>query len=103
MHVYLPPGYDPDADTKYPVLYLNHCGGDDDAKWTSTDPPQGGHAQFILDNLIAAGKARPMIVVMPDPRGIASPIPPRSGEDDAATREYLQDIIPFVEGRYRAK
>ena len=38
MHVYLPPGYETDADARYPVLYLNHGGGDDDSKWTSTDP-----------------------------------------------------------------
>ena len=103
MHVYLPPGYEKDADAKYPVLYLNHGGGDDDSKWTSTDPRSGGHAQFILDNLIAAGKAKPMIVVMPNTRGIASPNPPKPGEDDACTQEYLKDIIPYVEGHYRAK
>ena len=82
------------------MLYLNHGGGDDDSKWTNTDPRQGGHAQFILDNLIAAGKARPMIVVMPNTRGIASPNPPKPGEDDAVTQEYLKDIIPYVEGHY---
>src|SRR4051812_21317929 len=52
LHVYLPPDYDKNADAKYPVLYLNHGGGDDDAKWTSTDARSGGSAQFILDNLI---------------------------------------------------
>jgi len=103
MHVYLPPGYEKDADAKFPVLYLNHGGGDDDAKWTSTDPRNGGHAQFILDNLIAARKARPMIVVMPSTRGIASGTPPKIGEDDAVTKEYLKDIIPYVESHYRAK
>ena len=102
MHVYLPPGYEEDAEAKYPVLYLNHGGGDDDAKWTDTGR-DGGHAQFVLDNLIAAGKARPMIVVMPNTRGIASPDPPEPGEDDAVTQEYLKDIIPHVEKHYRAK
>jgi enterochelin esterase family protein len=102
MHVYLPPGYEKDAETKYPVLYLNHGGGDDDSKWTTTGR-DGGHAQFILDNLIAAGKARPMIVVMPSTRGIASPNPPKPGEDDACTQEYLKDIIPHVEKHYRAR
>src|SRR3954449_6241780 len=101
MHVYLPSDYGKETDAKYPVLYLNHGGGDDDSKWTSTDR-NGGHAQFILDNLIAAGKAKPMIVVMPNTRGIASPNPPKPGEDDACTQEYLKDIIPYVESHYRA-
>src|SRR4051812_5206539 len=102
MHVYLPPGYEADGDARYPVLYLNHGGGDDDSKWTST-ARQGGHAQFILDNLIAARKAKPMIVVMPNTSGIASPNPPKPGEDDACSKEFLKDIIPYVESHYRAK
>ena len=102
MHIYLPPGYEK-GDGKYPVLYLNHGGGDDDSKWTSTDPKNGGNAQFILDNLIAAGKARPMIVVMPNTRGIASASASAPGKDDACTQEYLKDIIPYVESHYRAR
>ena len=67
MHVYLPaPYYETNTAARYPVLYLNHGGGDDDSKWTSEDPRNGGHAQFILDNLIAAGKAKPLIIVMPN-------------------------------------
>jgi enterochelin esterase family protein len=103
MHIYLPPGYERDTGTRYPVLYLNHGGGDDDSKWTSTDPRSGGHAQRILDNLIADGKARPTIIVMPNTRGIASANPPPENEDDACTKEYLQDIIPLVDQRYRTK
>ncbi len=102
MHIYLPPGYDKDTGAKYPVLYLNHGGGDDDSRWTSTNP-QGGSAQFILDNLIAAGKARPMIVVMPNTQGLAAATPSTPGKDDACTTEYLKDIIPYVESHYRAK
>jgi enterochelin esterase family protein len=102
MHVYLPPGYDASATESYPVLYLNHGGGDDDSKWTST-ATNGGNAQSILDNLIAAGKARRMIIVMPNTRGIASAEPPPVGEDDACTREYVESIIPYVESHYRAK
>ena len=102
LHVYLPPGYEASGDARYPVLYLNHGGGDDDSKWTSTDR-QGGHAHRILDNLIAAKKAKPMIVVMPNTRGIASPNPPKPGEEDACSKEFLKDIIPYVEGHYRAK
>ena len=59
MHVYTPPGYEPGKD-KYPVFYLLHGAGDCDDSWTSV-----GRANFILDNLIASGKAKPMIVVMP--------------------------------------
>ena len=103
LHVYLPPRYDESPSTKYPVLYLNHGGGDDDSKWTSSDPRDGGHAQSILDNLIAECKAKPMIVVMPNTRGIASASPPPAGADDACTREYMESIIPFVESTYRAK
>src|SRR3954451_22357581 len=60
MHVYTPPGYDEGTD-KYPVFYLLHGGGDEDSGWSTV-----GRAGFILDNLIAGGKAKPMIVVMPN-------------------------------------
>jgi enterochelin esterase-like enzyme len=102
MHVYLPPDYEKNTDTKYPVLYLNHGGGENDSHWTRI-PPGGGAAHLILDNLIAAGKARPMIIVMPSTGGLASFTPPKPGEDDACTQEYLKDIIPYVEQHYRAK
>ncbi len=59
-YVYTPPGFDPKSDKKYPVLYLLHGYSDDPSAWTSM-----GNANIILDNLIAAGKAKPMIVVMP--------------------------------------
>ncbi|HTE19055.1 MAG TPA: alpha/beta hydrolase-fold protein [Armatimonadota bacterium] len=103
MHVYLPPGYAANTDARYPVLYLNHGGGDDDSRWTSTDPRSGGSAHLILDNLIAAGKARPMLVVMPSTRGIASGTPSAPGKDDAVTQEYLKDIIPYVDTHYRTR
>jgi enterochelin esterase family protein len=57
--VYTPPGYDANTRTRYPVLYLQHGSGEDETGWTKQ-----GHANFILDNLIAEGKAKPMIVVM---------------------------------------
>lgn len=102
MHVYLPPGYAA-SDARYPVLYLNHGGGDDDSKWTATDRRSGGSAQFILDNLIAAGKAKPMIVVMPNTHDCATGTPPVPGKDDACSREYLENIIPYVDSHYRTK
>jgi enterochelin esterase-like enzyme len=98
MHVYLPPGYDTAGDTRYPVLYLNHGGGENDTHWTAS-----GFTQNILDNLIAAGKARPMIVVMPNTGGVVSGTPPKPGEDDACTQEYLKDILPYVDSRYRTR
>ena len=103
MHVYLPPGYAANSTARFPVLYLNHGGGDDDAKWSSTDPRSGGSAPDILDNLIAAGKAKPMIVVMPDTRSCASATPSAPGKDDACTQEYLKDIIPYIDAHYRTR
>jgi len=96
MHVYLPPGYATATERRYPVLYLNHGGGENDSHWI-----ESGFTQRILDNLIADGKARPMIVVMPNTSGVVSGTPPKLGEDDACSREYLQDILPFVDARYR--
>jgi enterochelin esterase-like enzyme len=60
MMVYTPPGYE-DGNRKYPVLYLLHGGGGDEDAWLGM-----GRANIILDNLIAAGKAKPVIVVMPN-------------------------------------
>lgn len=98
MHVYLPPGYDAEAGRRYPVLYLNHGGGENDSHWAAK-----GFAHCILDNLIAAGKARPMIVVMPNTGPLVSGRPPKLGEDDACTQEYLKDLLPRVDGQYRTR
>jgi enterochelin esterase-like enzyme len=103
MHIYLPPDYDGNTGARYPVLYLNHGGGDDDTAWTSEDPKRGGNAQLILDNLIAAAKAKPMIIVTPNTHGCASATPSAPGKDDACTQEYLKDIIPYVDSHYRTK
>jgi enterochelin esterase family protein len=59
-YIYTPPNYDPSAKQLYPVLYLLHGYSDDASGWTAV-----GHANVILDNLIASGKAKPMVVVMP--------------------------------------
>jgi enterochelin esterase-like enzyme len=101
MHIYLPPDYD--RNTRYPVLYLNHGGGGDDSNWSSDDPKRGGNAQFILDNLLAAGRAKPMLIVMPNTSTCASYTPSAPGKDDACTQEYLKDIIPYVDSHYRTK
>ncbi len=103
MHVYLPPDYDKDPNARYPVLYLNHGGGEDDAVWTALPPQGGGRAQNVLDGLIAAKKAKPMIVVMPNTRELASRLPPTPGVLDDCSREYVQNIVPYVDDHYRTR
>ena len=98
LHVYLPPGYDASGEVRYPVLYLNHGGGENDSHWTAS-----GFAHLIIDNLIADGKARAMIIVMPNTSGLVSGTPPKLGEDDACAQEYLKDIIPYVDSHYRTR
>jgi enterochelin esterase family protein len=96
MHVYTPPGYD-NGRLRYPVFYLLHGAGDNDDAWSSV-----GRAGFIVDNLIAAKKARPMIVVMPaghTSRGTAG------ASNRTATEEFVddfvRDVMPYVETHYR--
>ena len=121
--VYLPPGYS--AEKKYPVLYLLHGIGGNETHW-----PGPGSAGAILDNLIADGKATPMIVVMPNGRASNEPSTlfaggrgpggpgagpgagaPGAGRGGAAMavefeayaafeRELIGDLIPFIEARY---
>jgi len=99
MHVYTPPGYE-SGQGKYPIFYLLHGAFDCDDSWTSV-----GRAGFILDDLIAAGKAKPMVVVMPAghtgpftfrPRGDSSQPP----VDDFA-QDFQNDIMPYAENHYR--
>jgi enterochelin esterase family protein len=93
LHVYTPPGYE-SSDSKYPIFYLLHGAFDSDDSWSSV-----GRAGFILDNLIAAGKAKPMVVVMP--HGHTGPFRfggPLSGEFEP---EFIADIMPQMEKRYR--
>jgi enterochelin esterase-like enzyme len=84
--VYTPPGFD--AKKKYPVLYLIHGGSDTEETWTKV-----GRAHLIADNLMAQGKARPMIIVMP-----YGNVRPNAMSD--FTKDMLNDIIPFVEAGY---
>ncbi|TDH23482.1 esterase [Segetibacter sp. 3557_3] len=86
--VYTPPGYNPNGKTKYPVLYLIHGGSDTEETWTKV-----GRANLIADNLIAQGKAKPMIIVMP--YGNVRPAPM-----DDFTKDVTNDIIPFIEANY---
>ena len=93
MQVYTPPDY-ATSSQRYPVLYLLHGGGDNDLSWL-----MAGRANFILDNLIAAGKAKPMIVVMP--AGHTPPGQAGAAAPDAFARDLLGDVVPYVERNYR--
>ena len=97
VFVYLPPGYDKQK-SRYPVLYLFHGSGDVAASWT-----QAGKANLILDSLIAAKKAVPMIVVMP--LGHAVPFgsaPEIQAKNPPLFEEYLlKEILPWAESKYR--
>ena len=97
MHIYTPPGYDL-GQGKYPILYLLHGAGDSDDSWSTA-----GRAGFILDNLIAAKKSKPMVVVMPaghtsqSTAGIAGPV----GAQDEFVQDFVTDIMPYAETHYR--
>lgn len=93
MHVYTPPGYERNHD-RYPVLYLLHGAGDSDDSWSTV-----GRAGFILDNLIAAKKAKPMIVVMP--AGHTGPMNLIGA--DPFEKDFLAVIIPTIEKTYRVR
>lgn len=86
--VYTPPGFNPEV--KYPVLYLVHGGSDTEETWTKV-----GRANLIADNLIALGKATPMLIVMP--YGNVRPNPMAD-----FTPDLVNDIIPFIESAYPA-
>jgi enterochelin esterase-like enzyme len=105
--VYTPPGYDQNPQTRYPVLILQHGAGEDETGWT-----RQGKAQFILDNLIGAGKARPMIVVMD--RGYATrvatpalkfgpgaPLESVKIAFSAFEDVIIHDLIPMIDASYR--
>jgi len=99
MHIYTPPGYE-SGNEKYPVFYLLHGAGDCDDSWTTV-----GRAGFILDNMIAAGTAKPMVVVMPaghvsggfNPGGGGGP----DRSVDAFSEDFVNSVMPYVEANYR--
>lgn len=99
LNIYTPPGYDEKQSEKYPVLYILHGGGEDQTGWATQ-----GKADLILDNLIVAGKAKPMLIVMPDANigtggfnagGIESSL-------KLFEREMKESIIPYIEKNYRS-
>jgi enterochelin esterase-like enzyme len=107
-YVYTPPNYDPAAKQSYPVLYLLHGYSDDASAWTAV-----GHANVILDNLIAQGKAKPMIVVMPLGYGTMEVVrlgwsawsSSHTALRDANFKKFsealLTEVMPQVEREYR--
>jgi enterochelin esterase-like enzyme len=109
MIVYTPPDYDKSGES-YPVLYLLHGGGGDEEAWISR-----GRANYILDNLIAAGKAKPMIIVItngipsvpsaPNDRPLSMPSvntgSPSAMMTDKFEVSLVKDVIPFIESKYR--
>jgi enterochelin esterase-like enzyme len=103
MAVYTPYGYEKNTKTKYPVLYLLHGGGGDEEAW-----PSMGRAVQILDNLIAKGLAKPMIVVMPNgnpnQRAAQTLKLPNDGKaqgQNAYVNSLVQEIVPFIDKEYR--
>ncbi|HKW97462.1 MAG TPA: alpha/beta hydrolase-fold protein [Bryobacteraceae bacterium] len=106
FYVYTPPGYDPAAKKSYPVLYLLHGYSDDASAWTVV-----GRANVILDNVIAQGKAKPMLVVMPLGYGAPEILNRGVGsfrDADLRQRNYdrfrdalFTEVIPQVEKAYR--
>jgi enterochelin esterase-like enzyme len=110
--VYLPPDYDTQTKSRYPVLYLQHGGGEDETGWV-----RQGRANFILDNLIAAKTCKPMIIVMaygyarragqapPDLTGkpFGSPEMLKATQDVAAAFEddVTQALIPYIDATFR--
>lgn len=100
--VYTPPGYDAADGKRYPVLYLQHGWGEDETAWSNQ-----GHANLIMDNLIAAGKARPFLIVMT--YGMTNDVRPGSpgglaSFDITPFRTVLIDeLIPYVDRHYRTQ
>jgi enterochelin esterase-like enzyme len=110
--VYLPPNYDTQTKVRYPVLYLQHGGGEDETGWI-----RQAHANFILDNLIAAGSCKPMIVVMaygytrragqtaPDlagkPFGSPEMLKAMQEMTSAFEDDVTQALIPFIDSTFR--
>lgn len=102
--VYTPPDYDRDPNKRYPVLYLLHGAGENERGWSYQ-----GHMNFILDNLIAEGKAVPMIVVMDNGYAVEKDAPPLTGVTmknlsrtaEALEKVYIKEIIPQTDKYYR--
>ena len=101
VFVYTPPDY-ARSNARYPVLYLLHGAGGDESGWT-----ENGRVNLILDNLIAEGKLKPLVVVMPYGNAYPPSSPLAEGADamrrqrDLFHRDLIEDLIPFVQTNYR--
>jgi len=103
FRVYTPPDYDKHRNTRFPVLYLLHGTGDNEAVWTTF-----GHAHWIADNLVAQHLAKSMVIVMPDGHAFITPpgatnIDSRNRNIEAFERDLLEDVMPIVESTYRVQ
>jgi enterochelin esterase-like enzyme len=101
IFVYTPPGYDADLKTRYPVLYLQHGSGESERSWA-----EQGRVNFILDNLIADKKARPMLVVLENGMVASKPgAPPAAGgrRNEAFAEVLINDLIPFIDANFRTR
>ena len=98
LFVYTPSGYDINTNDKYPVVYIQHGGGEDERGWV-----EQGKTDIILDNLIAEGKARPMIIVISN--GNVSSGKGSGGYSNAAMaafkEEMTKNIVPFIDQNFR--
>ncbi len=101
LNIYTPPGYDKSVSDTYPVLYIQHGGGEDERGWAVQ-----GKTGVILDNLIAEGKAVPMLVVISN-GNVSRPGMSVGGYNDEAMNlfreELFGNVIPFIESNYRVK
>ena len=103
--VYTPPGYDKNLNERYPVLYLQHGGGEDETGW-----PNQGRVNNIMDNLIAEGKAKPMLIVMDRGYAVDPNAPPSKQEsgprpnlqpNTTLTAVFVNEIIPTIDKKFR--
>lgn len=99
--VYTPPGYEKDKSKKYPVLYLQHGWGEDETAWSNQ-----GHANLIMDNLIATGKIQPFIIVMT--YGMTNDVRPGPGafksfKIDPFQTVLTDELIPYVDASFRTR
>lgn len=95
--VYTPPGYNSDTKKKYPVLYLQHGWGEDETAWSNQ-----GHANLIMDNLIADGKIQPFIIVMT--YGMTNEVKfggLRNFKADTFQTVLVDELIPYVDANFR--
>jgi enterochelin esterase-like enzyme len=95
--VYTPPGYEKDKSKKYPVLYLQHGWGEDETAWSNQ-----GHANLIMDNLIAEGKTKPFIIVMT--YGMTNEVKwgkMRDFKIDGFQTVLVDELVPYVDANFR--